>query len=237
VVAIRSRKKISERRGHFPACSFVPGTVVFGEQVLLADLRHDDRQVVLVDVGVVGVDDVLHPLGQPAHDIQMLGVGKAADADGGGQQADIGFQAAAGDAVDLQGAGKQAQALEDADKGRLGDEAEVDRGKQLFQIDIGQALQAEGQAEGVELAFAVAAVHRRDVDGDVPLVVDLLLGLELLRAEDDLLQMLELVEQGVEAVDGVVGLQHPEQMRQLRESRHWWRDAADSGSRAGSGCI
>ncbi len=100
----------------------VPEGMVAGEQVVPADLRHDDRQVVLVDVGVVGVDDVLDPLGQAAHDVEVLGVGEAADADGRGEQADVGVQPPAADAVDLQGPVKEAQTLEDADEGHLGDE-------------------------------------------------------------------------------------------------------------------
>ena len=52
----------------------------------------------------------------------------------------------------------------------------------------------------------------------MPLVVDLLLGLELLLAEDHPAQVLELAEQGVQAVEGVVLAQHLEQPGQFREA-------------------
>ncbi len=55
---------------------------VLGEQVVLAaaDLGDDDRQIVLVDIGVVGVDDILDPLGEAPEDVEILGVGEALDA-------------------------------------------------------------------------------------------------------------------------------------------------------------
>ena len=48
---------------------------------------HDDGEIVLVDVGVVGVDDVLHAFRQPPHDVQLLGEGEAADVQGGFEHA------------------------------------------------------------------------------------------------------------------------------------------------------
>ena len=117
MVEIRSRKKISDKpEDVFRHILFIPGTGELGKEVVLADLRHDDRQVVLVDIGVIGIDDILDPFGEAAHDVEVLGVGKTPDADGSSQQADVGVQPAAGDAVNLQGPDEEPQTLEDADR-------------------------------------------------------------------------------------------------------------------------
>lgn len=138
-------------------------------------------------IGVIGVNDILNPFGQTAHDIEMLGIGKTLHADRRGQQTGVGVEPATGDAVNLQGAQIEAQALHDAYEGRLGDEAEIDMLSEFFQIDIGQILQAKGQTQGVEFAFAVTAVYRGDIHGDMTFVIDFLLGRKCLRAENDFL--------------------------------------------------
>ena len=71
-----------------------PERAVFGQQVGLADLGDDDGEVVLVDVGVIGVDDVLHPLGEAPEDVEVLGVGEALDVEASWSGATCRFPAA-----------------------------------------------------------------------------------------------------------------------------------------------
>ena len=135
-----------------------------------------------------------------------------------GQERHVGFQPPAGDAVDLQGPQVEAQAFDDPDEGGPGDEGEVDGLGQLFQIDVGQVFQPEGEAEGVEFFLPVAAVDRGDVHGDVAFVVDILLGLEGFRALDGFLELLQGVEQGLQALEGVADLQIAQQLLHLRKA-------------------
>ncbi len=63
-------------------------------------------------------------------------------------------------------------------KGGPGNKREIYRFRQFLEIDIGQVFQPEGEAQGVELAFLVTAVHRGDIHGDMAFVVNALLCLE-----------------------------------------------------------
>ena len=56
-----------------------------------------------------------------------------------------------------------------------------------FQEDIGKVFKPERQAQGIKFTFAVTAVHRGYIYGNMPFVIDLFLGLEFFRAKDNFL--------------------------------------------------
>jgi hypothetical protein len=63
---------------------------------------------------------------------------------------------------------------------------------------VGQRLDPEAEPRRLELLLAIAPVHARDADGDVPLVIDVLDALRPLLADDDHLELLQHVEQDLQ---------------------------------------
>ncbi|EKD38932.1 MAG: hypothetical protein ACD_75C00557G0001 [uncultured bacterium] len=62
----------------------------FFQNIFFTDLGDDDRQVVLVDISVKGVNDILDPLGHPPEDIEILGIGEAPHFQRGLKQGQVG---------------------------------------------------------------------------------------------------------------------------------------------------
>ena len=60
-----------------PDLPFVVQTLELRQQVFPTDLGNDDGKIVLVNIGVVGIDDILDPLREAPEDIEILGIGEA----------------------------------------------------------------------------------------------------------------------------------------------------------------
>ena len=81
----------------------VPQRLVARQQIVPADLGDDQRQVLLMNIGVVGINNVFYALRQTAENIEVLGVGKTSDFQRADQQGQVGVKFSGGDAIDVQG--------------------------------------------------------------------------------------------------------------------------------------
>ena len=201
-----------------PYILFIPEGAELGQEVFLADLGDNCGEIALVDISVIGIDYVLDSLGQAAHDVQVLGVGKPLHTYGGVQKAGIGLQTAAADTVDVQGAQIEAQTFINSDKGGLGDKAQVDGLGQPFQIDIGQAFQPEAQSEGIKFPFGITAIDRGNIHCDMTLIVDLLLGFKDLITENSAVELFQVGEQAIQTAIGITAFQYFQQIFHLRKT-------------------
>jgi hypothetical protein len=152
-------------------------------------------EVAFVEVVEIVVDDVLDRLGEALEDIQVLGKGEALGLQGAFQKIQLAVELHRRYPVQIEGLAKKDQQLVDLVKGGLGDEGKIDFIDEILEKHIDQGLDTEGQSEGIEFHFAIAAVHGGDVHGDMPLLVDILLDFVLPVRQNDPFQQPQVFQQ------------------------------------------
>jgi len=196
----------------------IPLGTILGQQVILTDLGDDNGKVILMDIGIKRINNILNPFGKSPEYIKILCIRKTLDFERAAQQQHIGIKAPGGDAVNPQGLHVEFETFDDAVKGDFSNKGEVDCLGQFFQIDIGQILQAEGEAQTVKLPFRVATIDRRNIDGDMTFVVDIFPCLKTFLGKDGLLQSLKGIQKRGQTPFRITGLQVDEQFLHLGKS-------------------
>jgi len=97
-----SEKELRQTENGAADIFFIPEVAVLGQEVGCTDLRNNNREIVLVNVGVESVDYIFYPIGQAAENVQVLGIGEPFNAERTGKKFKVCLQPAACDAVDTQ---------------------------------------------------------------------------------------------------------------------------------------
>ena len=161
------------------------------------ELRDDDLQRVFIRLEEVLDDDAAHVFGDELEDVDILAEGEASRGQRVAQHVEFLVEALVGDAVELKAVTEVFEYPIDLVQRAFRDIIEVDALHHLLHELGGHALKAEGQAHGFEFVLTVGAIHRRDADGDMAFVVDVLPSFALFGVEDDGLEFVhESVDHG-----------------------------------------
>ena len=80
-------------------------------------------------------------------------------------------------AIHFQGPVKESQQFRDFMNRDMGDQRQVYGLNEFFKEDVDQGFNSERQSQGVEFHFMVTAVHRGNVDGNMPFLINVLANL------------------------------------------------------------
>ena len=148
------------------------------------DLADDEGEVRAVHVDIVVPDDILDALRNEPEDVEVLVHGKLFHLEGRRDVFDLHHQPFGCQSFQIECLYIEPEALVYLCKGAPRDELEVERLLESLEKDGREALQPQRKADCLEFLFPVGPVHGRDPRGDVPLIVDILRIMGLVRGED-----------------------------------------------------